>query len=73
MAGLGLAILSAHTITAELASGRLATLDLPGLPIVRKWFLVRRSDAMLSAVAERTRLFVLKLEGSFLPGRSDES
>lgn len=67
MAGLGLAILSAHTVTAELQSGRLVTLDLAGLPVVRTWFMVRRADTVLSAAAERTRRFILECRGDYLP------
>ena len=44
MAGLGLSLISAHTIDAELSSGRIAVLDVKGLPIVRRWFLVRRAN-----------------------------
>ena len=44
MAGLGLSLISAHTIDAELNAGRLAVLDVVGLPIVRQWFLVRRAN-----------------------------
>jgi DNA-binding transcriptional LysR family regulator len=41
MAGLGIALISAHTIAAEVYDGRLAVLDVRGLPIHRHWLVVR--------------------------------
>lgn len=43
MAGLGIALISAHTIEAEQHDGRLAVLDVVGLPIKRQWRIVRRT------------------------------
>ncbi len=40
MAGLGLAMISAHTVEAEVAAGRLASLNIDGLPIVQKWYVM---------------------------------
>ncbi|MBU6207632.1 MAG: LysR family transcriptional regulator [Alphaproteobacteria bacterium] len=40
MAGLGIALISAHTITQELKAGRLVVLDVVGMPIMRQWFCV---------------------------------
>ncbi len=52
MAGLGVAFISAHTVAAELETGRLALLDVAGMPIRRQWFAVARSDrAMTPAMA----------------------
>ena len=48
MAGLGLTLISAHTIEAEVADGRLAILDIIGLPILRQWFAVRHGNRELS-------------------------
>lgn len=44
ISGLGIALLSGHTMVEELRSGRLAILAAPNLPIVRQWFLVHRAD-----------------------------
>ncbi len=52
MAGMGVALLSAHTIAAEAADGRLAVLDVAGLPIVRQWFVVRRAERRLLPAAQ---------------------
>jgi DNA-binding transcriptional LysR family regulator len=43
MAGMGIALLSRHTIGLELQTGRLAELDVVGLPLMRKWYVVRRA------------------------------
>lgn len=66
MAGLGLSLISAHTCLAELTEGRLVPLRAPGLPIVRQWFLVHRTDRELSAAAERVRAFVVESRSSLL-------
>ena len=38
---MGVAVISAHTVAAELLEGRLVALDIKGLPINRKWYLVK--------------------------------
>ncbi len=51
MAGLGLALISAHTVAFEVETGRLAVLDVAGLPVLRKWFVARQSQkAVLPAM-----------------------
>jgi LysR family transcriptional regulator for metE and metH len=52
MAGMGIALLSAHTVAAELADGRLVALDLVGLPVLRQWFVVRNRDKRLLPAAQ---------------------
>jgi len=37
-------VISAHTIAAEIGDGRLVVLDIEGLPIMRRWQVVRRAD-----------------------------
>ena len=66
IAGLGIAFLSAHTITAEVDAGRLAVLAVDGTPVVRQWFLIRAMDRPSGAL-RRVIAFVLALDGSFLP------
>lgn len=58
-AGLGVAIVSIHTVELELAVGRLARLDVQGFPINRKWYVAHRSQKQLSATAQAFRDFVL--------------
>ena len=59
MAGIGIALISAHTIAAEAADGRLVCLDVDGLPVIRRWYVVNRSDRALSAAA-RARFAILR-------------
>lgn len=47
MANLGIALISAHTVAAELQDGRLASLDVSGLPVIRQWFVVRQKEKRL--------------------------
>jgi DNA-binding transcriptional LysR family regulator len=72
MAGLGLTLISAHTIEAEVADGRLVILDIKGLPIIRQWFVVHRADRVLTAPAHAIWDFVLKEGGRFLPALSPQ-
>jgi DNA-binding transcriptional LysR family regulator len=67
MAGLGIAVISAHTCYSELAEGKLATLQAEGLPLVRQWFLIHRSDRELTKAAEVLRRFIIGHKGEILP------
>lgn len=67
IAGLGIAFLSLHTVMDELRSGRLVSIEAPGLPIVRVWFLVHPADATLGPAADRLRHEIIGLSGSYLP------
>lgn len=51
-AGLGLGIVSIHTLELELEARRLVILDVDGLPIQRHWYLVTVSGKRLSPVAQ---------------------
>jgi len=64
-AGLGLAMVSIHTIQLELEAKVLRVLEVKDLPIQRQWHLVYRKGKRLSPVAESFRQFVLD-EGSSL-------
>lgn len=59
-AGLGLALLSVHTLEMELALKRLVVLDVEGFPVLRDWYIVHRAGKRLSAVAQEFRDFILK-------------
>jgi DNA-binding transcriptional LysR family regulator len=68
IAGLGIALISAHTVATELEDGRLVSLNVDGLPVVRHWFVLRRKDKVLLPPAQ-TMLDFLSIEGArFLPG-----
>ncbi len=60
MAGLGIAFISAHTCLNELAEGRLVTLDVRGLPLVRQWYVLNRADRPLVKPAEIFRDFIVE-------------
>lgn len=67
IAGLGISLISAHTIAAEVADGRLICLDIAGLPIVRQWYVVHRSDRELSPIARAFHDFLVERCAHFLP------
>ena len=67
MAGLGIALLSAHTVSVELEDGRLVMLNVVGLPILRQWFVVRRSERRMMPAALMLWKFSAAEGGSFLP------
>lgn len=67
MAGLGIAMISQHTVSDEIRTGRLVTLPADGLPIERRWYLLHREDLNLSPTLENIRDFILKLNGDYLP------
>jgi DNA-binding transcriptional LysR family regulator len=67
MAGLGLALISAHTVAFEVETARLAVLDVEGLPIMRKWFIARHADkAVLPALKAFWDFTLLEGQG-YLP------
>lgn len=57
-AGLGLGIVSLHTLGMELALQRLVLLDVVDFPIMRYWYIVYRSGKRLSLVAQAFQSFV---------------
>ena len=67
MAGLGLSLISGHTVEAEVADGRLAMLDVKGLPIVRQWYLVRRANWVPTPLGEAMWDFTIKHAAGFMP------
>lgn len=58
-AGLGLGIVSRHTVILELAALRLTALDVEGFPIRRQWHLVHRKNKYFSLAASVFAQFVL--------------
>ncbi|HYN77405.1 MAG TPA: LysR family transcriptional regulator [Lamprocystis sp. (in: g-proteobacteria)] len=58
--GLGLSVVSLHTIELELETGRLKVLDVAGFPLVRQWHLVYRHGKRLSPAARAFRDFVVE-------------
>ncbi|WP_319825456.1 LysR family regulator CbbR [Thalassovita sp.] len=67
MAGLGVAMISGHTVMEEVHSGRLAVLKRADLPILRHWFLLHREDLQLTPVIQTVRDHISAQQGAFLP------
>jgi DNA-binding transcriptional LysR family regulator len=59
-AGLGLGVVSLHTVQAELASGQLRVLDVQGFPLKRQWYMVQREGKRLSPAAQAFAELVLR-------------
>lgn len=60
MAGLGVSLISLHTVGLELATNALAKLDIRGLPVIRDWFVIHRQEKRLTPVAAEFRSFLLE-------------
>lgn len=71
-AGMGLGIVSLHTVALELETGRLAILDVESFPILRHWFVVHRQNKRLSPVAAGFKAFLLE-EAAALMARNQTS
>jgi DNA-binding transcriptional LysR family regulator len=67
MAGLGIAIISGHTCLAELRDGRLAVLSATGLPFIRQWFLIHRTDRTLTKAAATFKDYILGARERLFP------
>jgi DNA-binding transcriptional LysR family regulator len=59
VAGLGLGIVSRHTLELELALERLHVLDVELFPIMRHWYLVHRKEKRLTALMEAFKQLVI--------------
>lgn len=59
-AGMGLGIMSKHTVELELETNRLKILDIQDFPIMRYWHVVNRKNKRLSSVANTFRDFLLR-------------
>lgn len=58
-AGMGLGVVSIHTIELELETRRLVILDVEDFPIMRHWYLVHRKEKRLSPITQAFKDFVL--------------
>jgi DNA-binding transcriptional LysR family regulator len=59
-AGMGLGILSLHTVQLELETHRLAVLDVENFPIQRHWYIIHRQGKQLSTVANTFKAFLIE-------------
>jgi DNA-binding transcriptional LysR family regulator len=66
MAGIGVSLLSRHTLWQECTLGLLAVPQVEGLPIVRRWHIVNNAAKVLSPAAEAFRYFVLEHGEAFV-------
>jgi DNA-binding transcriptional LysR family regulator len=66
MAGMGISLLSLHTIGLELSQGLIAAPEVEGLPVIRRWHVVHKAGKVLSPAAEAFRYFVLEEGERFL-------
>jgi LysR family transcriptional regulator, low CO2-responsive transcriptional regulator len=67
IAGLGIAVISAHTIAAEVADRRLSVLDVDGLPVMRRWQVLRRANRRTLPPASAMWDFLVEHAAEHLP------
>jgi LysR family transcriptional regulator for metE and metH len=67
MVGMGIALISAHTVAAELKEKRLVALDVKGLPINRKWFVVKHANKRFLPSAQALWNFIARNGKHYLP------
>ena len=67
LAGLGVALISAHTVAFEVETGRLAAIDVVGLPILRKWFVAHHAGKRMLPVMRAFWQFTLTEGERHLP------
>ncbi len=67
MAGLGIALISAHTVQVELRQGRLKQLDVVGLPVIRQWYLAKLEKKRLLPAAQALWDYISNSAETFLP------
>ena len=78
MADLGISFVSLHTVGDEIASGKIAILDIQDTPVVRTWHVVALSQRPASQAAEAFRYFMLEkgseiLNEMFAPSMQNSS
>ena len=66
MAGLGLGIVSLHTLEFELELNRIAILSVEGFPVMKEWYLVHRGGKRMSPIAQAFHDFVLNEAGRII-------
>ena len=60
MAGMGIAVISRHTIGLELALGLVRLLPVEGFPVMRAWFVVRRRSMPMMPAHSRLQAFLVE-------------
>ena len=67
IAGLGISLISAHTVIEELRVGRLQTLKGSDFPIMRKWYLLTPKDQKHTGASAVIVDFIIEQSGAYLP------
>lgn len=67
IAGLGIAMISQHTVTEELKAGRLVAIAASEMPIERQWFVLHRDDLELSPAMVTVWDFIVKNSQNYFP------
>ncbi|MGV6847304.1 MAG: LysR family transcriptional regulator [Marinibacterium sp.] len=65
--GLGVAVISAHTVAYELEAGRLVSLNVDGTPIRRVWYVVRPTNVVETPIAAKVRDWLVAHAAESLP------
>lgn len=65
-AGLGLGIVSIHTLELELETKRIKILDVEDFPILRQWYILQRKGKRLSPAARAFKAFVIDKASQFI-------
>lgn len=68
-AGLGLGVVSLHTVGMELETGQLKVLDVESFPIRREWYVVYRRGKRLPVIAQAFMAFLLEVTADSAPGK----
>ena len=71
IANMGLAFLSFHTACAEIQRGQLVALSVNGLPLMRRWNVVRSEAQPLSEAAQLLRRFILEFGAGLIAHQFD--
>jgi LysR family transcriptional regulator, low CO2-responsive transcriptional regulator len=66
IAGMGISFISLHTVGLELKTGRLAMLNVVGLPLVRDWYVIYMKEKRLWPIATAFRAFLLEHGASLI-------
>lgn len=66
VAGLGISFISQHTLGLELSAGRLVVLPVEGMPVMRRWYLVRHKSKRLTPALGAFWDFVLEFAPDYL-------
>jgi len=66
MAGMGLSFLSIRTVRHELASGRIAQVNIMGMPLVGNWYVTHLRQKRLAPAAQAFKAFLIEQGGPLI-------